>query len=36
MQDRAASAGVEEPADVVKYLLAGADVVMSASALAIA
>ena len=33
MQDRAASTGVEEPADVVKYLLAGADVVMSASAL---
>jgi dihydroorotate dehydrogenase (fumarate) len=29
----AASTGVEEPVDVVKYLLAGADVVMSASAL---
>lgn len=29
----AATTGVEEPADVVKYLLAGADVVMSASAL---
>jgi dihydroorotate dehydrogenase (fumarate) len=29
----AATTGVEEPADVVKYLLAGADVVMTASAL---
>ena len=29
----AATSGVEEPADVVKYLLAGADVVMTASAL---
>jgi dihydroorotate dehydrogenase (fumarate) len=29
----AATTGVEEPADVAKYLLAGADVVMSASAL---
>jgi dihydroorotate dehydrogenase (fumarate) len=29
----AASTGVEQPADVVKYLLAGADVVQSASAL---
>lgn len=31
--DLAASTGVEDPADVIKYLLAGADVVMSASAL---
>jgi dihydroorotate dehydrogenase (fumarate) len=29
----AASSGVEQPADVIKYLLAGADVVQSASAL---
>ena len=29
----AATSGVEEPADVIKYLLAGADVVMTASAL---
>ena len=29
----AATTGVEEPADLIKYLLAGADVVMSASAL---
>jgi dihydroorotate dehydrogenase (fumarate) len=29
----AASTGVEDPDDVIKYLLAGADVVMSASAL---
>jgi dihydroorotate dehydrogenase (fumarate) len=29
----AATTGVEDPADVVKYLLAGADVVMTASAL---
>jgi dihydroorotate dehydrogenase (fumarate) len=29
----AATTGVEEPADMVKYLLAGADVVMTASAL---
>jgi dihydroorotate dehydrogenase (fumarate) len=29
----AATSGVEGPADVVKYLLAGADVVMTASAL---
>ncbi len=29
----AATSGVEDPADVVKYLLAGADVVMTASAL---
>jgi dihydroorotate dehydrogenase (fumarate) len=29
----AATTGVDEPSDVVKYLLAGADVVMTASAL---
>ena len=29
----AATTGVDEPADVAKYLLAGADVVMTASAL---
>ena len=29
----AATTGVEDPADVAKYLLAGADVVMTASAL---
>ena len=29
----AATTGVDEPADVIKYLLAGADVVMTASAL---